>query len=104
VIGAAKDIGSLFTSQNPAATEAANQISGAVKSVLPQTSDAPKFPAASYGEFKKLPQDQQDAYLKQYEEWKAGQGAASMQTVLGLLVQRRRRQAPKRQRTSSHQG
>src|SRR5262249_6090441 len=82
IIGAAKDIGSLFTSANPAAVEAGKQL----RSVLPQSEPQPQSPAGSMEEFQKLPKDQQNSYIQQLEDWKARQGAASMQTALGFAT------------------
>src|SRR5262245_5449967 len=64
-LNAAKNIGSLFTSQNPAAVSAVSDTAGALRSVLPQGEPRPQPPVATMQEFQRLPKEQQDAYAQQ---------------------------------------
>jgi len=85
-VKAARNIGSLFTSQNPAAVSAVSDTAGALRSVLPQGTPRPKPPVATMQEFQKLPKEQQDAYVQQVAKWQADQYGTSMQLAAGFMT------------------
>jgi hypothetical protein len=85
-VNAARDVGSLFTSKNPAAVSAVDQTSSALHSILPQGAPRPQPPVATVEEFRKLPKEQQDAYAQELAKWRADQYAQSMQLAAGFMA------------------